>query len=529
MRDFQAPGRSLALGTNGMVATSHPLATLAGLDVLRGGGNALDAAVSACATQCVVEPMSTGIGGDCFVLYHEAATGTLHGLNASGRAPTRATAEAIRARGHRSMPLYSILSVTVPGAVDGWAAALARFGRRSLGDALQPAIAYAEEGYPVTPVVASAWQRAEARLRENPAARKALLVGDKAPVMGSRHRQPDLARTLRTIAGQGRAGFYEGPVAQAIVRASDELDGLFTLEDFAAQHAEWVEPIETEYRGVRLREIPPNGQGITALMMLNILRHEDLGAKPRLGADHVHWLAEAYNLAVAERDRFVTDPRFHGPPVAALLSDDYAVRQHARVSPQRALPHPVPSGLPAHRDTVYVSVVDRDGNAASFINSLFHNFGSGLVAGETGVVLHNRGISFVLDEGHDRCIAPGKRPMHTIIPAMGYRGEQPWLCFGVMGAHYQPMGHAYVLSNVLDFGLDLQEAIDAPRFLPEAGKLVLERHMPAATREELQRRGHAVAEAPLPWGGGQAIMIDRDAGTLIGASDPRKDGCALGY
>ena len=529
MRDIQAPGRSQAMGTNGMVATSHPLATLAGLDVLRAGGNALDAAVTACATQCVVEPMSTGIGGDCFVLYHEAATGILHGLNGSGRAPARATAEAIRARGHQTMPIYNILSVTVPGAVDGWVTALERFGRRSLGDALQPAIAHAEEGYPVTPVVAAAWQRAEERLLENPAARKALLVGDKAPLVGSRHRQPNLARTLRSIAQHGRAGFYEGPVAQAIVRASDELDGLFTLEDFATQHAEWVQPIETDYRGVRLREIPPNGQGITALMLLNILRHEQMGAKTRLGAEHVHWLAEAYNLAVVERNRFVTDPRFHSPPVAALLSADYAASQHARVNPHRALAHPVPSGLPAHRDTVYISVVDRDGNAASFINSLFHNFGSGLVAGETGVVLHNRGISFVLDETHARCIAPGKRPMHTIIPAMAYSGEQPWLCFGVMGAHYQPMGHAYVLSNVLDFGLDLQAAIDAPRFLPEAGKLVLERHVPAATRDELQRLGHIVTEAPLPWGGAQAIMIDRDAGVLIGASDPRKDGCALGY
>ncbi len=529
MRDLQLPGRSVAMGGNGMVATSHALATLAGLDMLRSGGNALDAAVTACAVQCVVEPMSTGVGGDCFVLYHEAATGTLHGLNASGRAPARATAEAIRGRGHAAMPLYNILSVTVPGAVDGWATALERLGRKSLGEVLRPAIAYAEDGYPVTPVVAAAWQRAEARLRDNAAARQCLLVDGQAPRAGSRHRQPRLAATLRAIAQRGRAGFYEGPVAQGIVRASAELDGLLSMEDFSAQRAEWVQPIETSYRGVRLREIPPNGQGVTALLMLNVLGREDMAGKSRLGADHVHWLTEAYRLAVAERDRFVTDRRFREPPLAELLSEEFAARQHARVDPGRALAHPVASGLPAHRDTVYVSVVDRDGNAASFINSLFHNFGSGIVAGETGVVLHNRGISFVLEEGHARCIAPGKRPMHTIIPAMAYRGAAPWLCFGVMGAHYQPMGHAYVLSNLLDYGLDLQEAADAPRFLPEDGKLLVERGLPAATREGLTRRGHAVGDAPLPWGGCQAIMIDRENGVYVGASDPRKDGCALGY
>ncbi len=432
----------MAMGTQGMVATSHQLATVTGLDVLRNGGNALDAAVAACAVQGVVEPMSTGIGGDCFILFHEARTGVLHALNGSGRAPAGVSAEAIRAQGHVRMPPHSIFCVTVPGAVQGWETALARLGTRGLDELLQPAIEFAANGFPVTPVVSGAWKRAESMLRNNAAASRTYLTGNESPRMGSVHVQPDLAATLRIIAARGSAGFYEGAVAQAIVDCSGELGGFLTLEDLAKRKSEWVSAIETEYRGVRLKEIPPNGQGICALMMLDILRHEDMGAKARLGAEHIHWLAEAYNLAIAERDRFVCDSDFAQPPVAELLSDTFAASQHQRIQPERALEHPVPSGLHRHRDTVYISVVDRDGNAASFINSLFSNFGSGIVVDGTGICLHNRGWSFMLDEAHDNCIAPNKRPLHTIIPAMAYRGGDPWLCYGVMGAHFQPMGHS---------------------------------------------------------------------------------------
>jgi gamma-glutamyltranspeptidase/glutathione hydrolase len=529
MRDIQYPGRSVVMSTNGMIATSQPMAVQAGLDVLKSGGNALDAAVAVSATLCVTEPQSTGIGGDCFILIHEAKTGKLHGLNGSGRAPARASAEEYRKRGMTSVPERGIFSVSVPGAIDAWQTALERFGTRGLDELLQPAIRFAEEGYAVTPVVAHFWEKVEPMLAAHPDARRTFLVDGKAPAAGSRHRQPNLAQSLRLIAQGGKDAFYRGPIAEAIVNSSRQLDGLLELEDFAAHRSDWVEPIGTDYRGIRLCEIPPNGQGITSLMTLNILENTRLGDISHLSPDYLHTFAEAYKLAVAERDRFVSDPEFNTLPVAQLLAKDFAARQFGRINSGRAQAHPVASGMPEHRDTVYLTVVDKDRNAVSFINSLFRNFGSGVVAGETGIMLQNRGSGFNLMEGHFNCIAPRKRPLHTIIPAMAYRGGQPVLCFGVMGGYYQAMGHAYVLSNWLDFGMDLQEAVDAPRFLPEAGVLTVERPIPQATREALRRRGHVVKEAEIPFGGGQMIYMDWESGVLQASSDPRKDGCAMGY
>jgi len=529
MRDIQKPGRSVVMGKQGMVATSQPMATQAGLEVLHRGGNAMDAAIAAGSVLCVTEPQSTGIGGDCFILYHEAASGKLHGLNGSGRAPGGATLSAYQALGYEQVPIRGIHAVTVPGAIDGWAQAVQRFGTMSLGDLLQPAIGYAEEGYAVSPVVAHFWARNADDLSQFEDSARVLLADGRAPVAGCVHRQPDLARSLRRIAEEGRDAFYLGPIAEEICRVSEEQGGFFQMEDFAAHRSEWVAPLYSRYRDMRLVEIPPNGQGITAQMTLNILEGLDIAAMPRLGSAHLHAFSEAFKLAMAERDRFVSDPAFHPLPVEQLLSDDFAAGQRARLDAGRALDHPVASGFPDHRDTVYLSVVDKDRNACSYINSLFWNFGSALVAGNTGITLQNRGSGFVLQKGHFNCIAPGKRPLHTIIPAMAYRDSGEMLCYGVMGGQYQAMGHAYVLSNLVDYGLDLQEAIDAPRFLPYEGQLSLERGIAPAVMEELAALGHQVVLAEEPLGGGQAIWTDFRTGVLHAASDPRKDGCALGY
>jgi len=334
---------------------------------------------------------------------------------------------------------------------------------------------------------------------------------------------------MEAIAQKGSAGFYQGAVAEEIGRFCQANGGLLTEEDLAAHKGEWVEPIQTDYKGVTLYEIPPNGQGITALMALNILENAKLEKMEHLSTDYIHTVVEAYKLAMAERDRYVADPAFGAVPVEAMLNKAFGKTQFDRIQQSSALPHPLPSALGEHKDTVYLTVVDKDRNACSFINSLFHNFGSGVVAGETGVMLQNRGSGFLLQEGHPNCIAPGKRPFHTIIPAMAYRDGNPILSYGVMGGYYQPMGHLYVLSNWLDFGMDIQEAIDAPRFLPGEGVLTLEHTIPEATRSALTQRGHQVAVGDLPFGGGQAIYIDAQNGVLHAGSDPRKDGCALGY
>jgi len=407
--------------------------------------------------------------------------------------------------------------------------ALGRFGTMSFADVLQPAIAFAEGGYAVSPVVAKFWKRNEAMLASSEVARETLLVDGKAPTAGTVHRQPNLGASLRKIAKEGRDAFYTGAIAEEIVRYSHEQDGLLELDDLAAHAGEWVEPIFTEYRGLRLYEIPPNGQGIQALMTLNILENTPLGSMEHLSPDYIHTFVEAYKLAMAERDTYVSDPAFNDLPIADMLSKPFAASQYGRIDPSQAAAFSRASALPEHRDTIYLTIVDKDRNAVSFINSLYMNYGSGLVAGGTGVTLQNRAAGFVLEEGHFNCIEPRKRPFHTIIPAMAYRGDHPILSFGVMGGYYQPMGHSYVFTNWLDFGMDLQEAIDAPRFLPGNGVLTVERPIPQETRAALEKRGHVIAEAEVPHGGGQAIYIDSESGVLQGASDPRKDGCALGY
>jgi gamma-glutamyltranspeptidase/glutathione hydrolase len=530
MRNTHFPGRSVVMGTRAMAATSQPLATYTALDVLRGGGNALDAAIAAAAVLGVVEPYSTSIGGDCFLFYHEAATDRLHALNGSGWAPQAAVPDAYFVRGcEGAIPATGILSVTVPGAIDAWCTAHEKLGRAEFAQLLQPAIHFAEQGFAVAPVVAANWQGSVEQLRATPDAARTYLRDGHAPLAGSVHRQPALASTLKLIAEGGRDAFYQGSIAERIVRFSDSLDGLLGLDDFAEFRSQWVEPISTVYRDHRIFEIPPNGQGIAVLMALNFLTQSNVAELQHLGPEHVHLLAEAFSMAIAERDRFVSDQEFSKLPVDELLGEAFAQSQWQRFDAHHALPQPMMSAFPNHADTVYLTVVDEDRNACSFINSTFSTWGSGLVAGDTGISLQNRGSGFVLEAGHYNCVAPRKRPLHTIIPAMVYRDDRPVLSFGVMGGHYQAMGHTYVMSNWLDFGFDLQEALDAPRFMLYEEELRVEQGVPAETRARLQSLGHNLVPVEKPLGGGQAIFIDWQNGTLHGASDPRKDGCALGY
>ena len=529
MRNHQLPGRSAVMSTEAMVATSQPMATQVALQILRDGGNALDAAIAASATLSVVESYSSGIGGDCFILYHEAKTGKLHALNGSGRSPAAATIDELRTRGHQTMPDSGILPVTVPGAVDAWYTANQSLGKLDFSALLAPAINYAEKGYVVSPVIAHNWKECEALLAQTPEASAAYLVDGKAPAAGTIHHQADLARSLRLIAEQGRDAFYQGEISEEIVRFSQTHNGLFSLDDFAQHRSEWVDPISSNYRGYKVCEIPPNGQGISVLMALNILAQTKVADYAHLGAEHVHLLSEAFTLAMAERDRFVSDPAFNQLPIDTLLSDDFAKQQFARISFNRAMSQPVASVLPNHKDTVYLTVVDKDRNACSFINSVFHSWGSGLVAGNTGINLQNRGGGFSLEEGHFNQLEPSKRPMHTIIPAMVYQDDNPVLSFGVMGGQYQAMGQAYFLSNWIDYGMDVQEALDAARFFLYDGELSVESGVPLDTCNSLLQMGHNIVKADSPHGGGQAIYIDWQKGVLQGGSDPRKDGMAAGY
>ncbi len=529
MRNLELPGRSPVHAAGGMAATSHPLATSAAIDVLRSGGNAMDAAVAACATQCVVEPQSTGIGGDCFVLYAPEGSGEIIAYNGSGRAPGQATPAWFADQGVSEITEHSPHAVTVPGAVDAWCRLLDDHGTRSIADALQYAIHYAREGYPIHDRVASDWKRCETMLAQDPTAKRIYLADGAAPKPGSLHRQTELAVTLEVIAAEGRDGFYQGAVAEDIVGHLQSLGGAHVIDDFTNAAGQYVDPIKTSYRGHEVYECPPNGQGIAALMMLNILAEMGLDKLDPLSPERLHLFIEAGRLAYAERNALVSDPDQVDVPVDMLLSADHAAQLRDQIDPGKATVNPASTGLPGG-DTVYLCVVDKDRNAVSFINSLFQPFGSGLVAPKTGVVLQNRGYSFNLDSAHPNCIQPGKRPMHTIIPGMLVKDGRAVMPFGVMGGQYQAVGHAYFLTNLFEHGLDLQEAMDLPRLFPNVGGPVdLESGLPADTVKALQAMGHETTSPSKPIGGAQAIRIDWDEGVLTGASEPRKDGCAIGY
>ena len=527
MRDFNIPGRSAAVAANGMVATSAPLATLAGLEVLRAGGNAMDAAIAAVAMQCVVEPASTGIGGDCFVLYSKKGAPPV-ALNGSGRAPKAATVEWYAERQINQIATQTAHAVTVPGAIDAWCTLNQEHGTKPLAELLEPAARAAEDGYRVTPRVAWDWDRNQWKLQD-PATAKVMLPGGKPPAVGDRMRNPALAATLRKIGREGREAFYAGPVMQDILGRLKELGGLHEEEDFAAQRADWVEPIHAPYRGYEVYECPPNGQGLAALLILRQLEGFALGGESLSEADRLHLLAEATKNAYSVRDDFIADPSQASVDVAGFLSDDWAEKARRRIRLDRAMPGPDWHGGTEHTDTVYLCAVDRDGNAVSFINSLFSSFGTGIMAPESGVLLQNRGTSFRIIAGHPNAIAPRKRPFHTIIPGMLVKNGRAVMPFGVMGGQYQAVGHAHLVHRVLDRGLDPQQAAEAPRSFAFRGKLRVERGVPEPVVADLARRGHEVDVAKVPLGGCQAIWIDHDRGALIGGSEPRKDGLALGY
>jgi len=529
MRNLHLPGRSPVHATQGMAATSHPLATMAALDMLRDGGNAMDAAVSACAVQCVVEPQSTGIGGDCFVLLAPKGSDEVVAFNGSGRAPAAAEAQWYLDQGITEIERQSPHAVTVPGSIDAWSQLLRKHGTKSLGDVLQPAIRFARDGYPLHQRVVFDWS-IEMEILTCAEWRHTFLRDGKVAPEGSLHKQPALAKTLEQIAEKGRAGFYEGKVAEAMVAYLNELGGLHSLEDFAATEGAFVTPIKTGYKGYEVYECPPNGQGIVALEILNILSGFDLADLDPSSAERLHLEIEATRLAYGDRAASLADPAQADVPVETWLSEAYAAEMRARIDPKRAMTDVPASPLPQHKDTVYLCVVDRDRNAVSFINSLFYPFGSGLMAPGTGVVLQNRGCGFVVDPGHPNCIAPRKRPLHTIIPAMLCREGKAVMPFGVMGGDYQACGHAHFVTNLIDYGMDPQAAIDQARLFPtQEGTVQMEEGVAPDVREALTALGHSPLTPEKPIGGAQAIGVDWETGVLTGGSDPRKDGCALGF
>ncbi len=520
--------RSPVLARNGMVSTSQPLATAAGLRLLQQGGNAVDAAVAAAAVLGVVEPMMTGVGGDVFALVFWSKTGDLIGLNASGRAPARMTAQYLRGKGYTQMPAAGVDTITVPGAVDGWCSLLERFGSLSPERIFSPAIEYAEKGFPVSEVISNLWRDEEEKLRLDGHAAATYLPHGKAPLHGEIASNPHLGGTLRLIASGGRGSFYRGKIAQSIAEAVRAAGGVLTAEDMAEHRSEWVRPISSRYKEYELQELPPNGQGLAALEMLNLLRGFPLRSMGHNSAEYLHLMVEAKKLAFADRDKYVADPDFARIPVDMLLSERYAAERRKHITPDRAQPEYAPGDARAG-DTVYLAVVDGERNAVSFINSLFGAFGSGIVAGDTGICLQSRGAGFKLDDHSWNRVEPRKRPLHTIIPAMVTRDGKPCFVFGVVGADNQPQAHVQVFLNLVEFGMNVQEAGEAARFRHTEGQLALEPGVGADVRQILTARGHNITPLIDDFGGYQGILIDTDTNVLMGGSDPRKDGCALGW
>jgi len=528
MRNLHFPGRSPIYARNAMCATSHPLSTETAIRILREGGNAMDAAIAAVAVQCVVEHPMTGIGGDCFALLQRPGERPV-ALNASGRAPAALTAELLLERGIREIEVTSPHAVTIPGAVDGWVRLNADYGTMPLAKLLEPAIELACDGFPVSPRVALDWFNSTSKLEINEGGRRHMLFDGRPPTTGDVVRLPALARSLEMIAAGGRDAFYEGEIAQDIVHDLRELDGVHTVEDFAEHRSNYVEPISVTYGGLEIVEMPPNNQGITALMMLKMMDRLGRLADDPLSPTRYHLMLEAGRLAYMMRDVFVADPNMADVPVEHLLADATIDALVARIDPTRRTEDLGPVPQPVGTDTVYLAVVDKDGFGVSFINSLFKGFGTGIVSRNTGVALQNRGQGFVVEPGHRNCVAPRKRPLHTLVPALALRDGALDLVFGVMGGAFQPAGHAHVLANVIDYGMDIQEAIDCPRAFYDGGKVMAEASVPEQVRTALAAMGHEVDVPVMPWGGSQIVHVDRERGVLVGASDPRKDGCALGY
>lgn len=523
MRDFHLPGRSAVYALNGICATSHPIAAKTAIDVLQAGGNAVDAALAGAFVLGIAEPQMCGIGGDCFVLLKPAGSEEIIALNGSGRSPAGYSAEAMRAKGHKTVPLRGIDPVTLPGAMEAFCRLSDDHGKLGLDRITAPAIRYAEEGIPVAPRVAFDWADDAAALQGE--ARRHYLIGGKPPGLGQVFRAPGQAEVLRRMAREGRKGFYEGEVAEDMVTSLQALGGSHTLDDLAGVTCDYTTPIHGPYKGTDLYEHPPNGQGATAILMLNILKHFDIAAMDPFGTQRAHIEAEAAKLAYDARNRFIADKTAR---LDHMLAPETAARLAALIDPKRAMGSAHSLSEAVHKDTIYITVVDRDRMAVSLIYSIFWGFGSGLASTKFGINFQNRGAGFTLEPGHPNEAGPGKRPMHTIIPGMLKRDGRVVMPFGVMGGAYQPCGHARFVSNMVDFGMDPQEAIDAPRCFSGTEGMQVERGYSDKVRAELAAMGHDVSVAHEPIGGGQAILIGED-GVLIGASDPRKDGCALGY
>jgi gamma-glutamyltranspeptidase/glutathione hydrolase len=528
-RDFELSGRSESVGANGMVATSHPAASLAAVDLLREGGNAVDAAVCAAAVQAVVEPTQTGLGGDCFALLMRDGDTRPTALNGSGWSPKAASLAPFLERNLKEIPIESPHSVTVPGAVAAWECLLQDHGRSSWERVLAPAIGLAESGCCIPERLARDWGKQREKLRRNPAAASLFLFDGETPEPGTLHKQPALARTLRALANKGAREFYQGAIAADLLDTLHEQGGIHTAEDFGELSAEYVTPISVNYRGFDLWECPPNGQGIVVLLMAKALEGFDLSAWSSLSPERLHLQAEFARLAYADRDAFVSDPRNSRGLVERLLSDAHIEEMRSRVSLKRRMPVLQSPALPAHADTVFICVVDRDRTAVALINSIFEDFGSGIACARTGVVFHNRGSSFTLEAGHPNALDGRKRPMHTIIPAILAKGGRPVMPFGVTGAHFQPNGQIQVLTNVVDYGMSIQAAIDHPRMFARDESFELERTVPEAAAQSLLALGHKVKRSANPLGTAQAIWIDHKHGILRGGADGRRDGIALGY
>ena len=531
MRDLELPGRSPVHAPNGMACTSHPLSSQAAVDVLKAGGNAMDAAVAACAVQCVVEPGSTGIGGDCFCLFSNMGSTDIVAFNGSGRAPAAATTDWYADNGITELEQNSPHAVTVPSAIDGWNRLIRDHGTMPLGELLQPAIAYARDGFPISSRVHADWVGTEDFLKQTPSTAEIYLPGGKVPAVGQMVRFPALATTLQAVADNGRDAFYAGDIARKMVDYLSGLGGLHTMDDFAAVEGTYVEPISTEFRGHRVYECPPNGQGVIALLLLNIMSGYSADDFDLISTDRIHTELESCRLAYRARNTYVADPAYADVPVEEMLSAEYAERMRAAIDPSQAVEPPLDIDLPRHSSTVYISVVDKDRNACSLINTLFDTFGSGLTEPETGVIFHSRALGFSLDPASPNRIEGGKRPLHTIIPGMVTRNDKVVMPFGVMGGQYQAFGHMQFLTGLFDYGLDIQQAMDRPRTMvdPFTGEVEVEHTVPEVIRNELAARGHRLVKPAKPVGGSQAIWIDWEEGVLTGGSDPRKDGCAIGY
>ncbi|MGB7316369.1 MAG: gamma-glutamyltransferase family protein [Planktotalea sp.] len=525
MRDFHFPGRSEVFATNGMCATSHPIGADVALDILKRGGTAMDAAIAGALVLGICEPQMTGIGGDLFALVSPAGSNEIFAYNGSGRAPANANAQTLREKGHKTVPLNTPDAVTIPTAMHAFSKMSETWGKLGFDALLEPTIRYADAGVPVAPRVAFDWIEAAPMLQGG--AKDHYLVNGKIPKAGEIFRAPGQAEVLRRVAKDGVKAFYEGEIADDMIAALSALGGVHGADDFARVSSEQTTPVSGNYMGVDLVEHPPNGQGATAILLLNILKHFDIAAMEPFGSERAHIEAEAAKLAYDARNRFLADPD-HTTRLAHMLAPETAKQLAALIDPKRAMAAAAPISEAVHKDTIYITVVDRDGMSVSLIYSIFHGFGSGIASEKFGILLQNRGAGFSLEQGHPNELAGGKRPMHTIIPGMLAQNGTPMMPFGVMGGAYQPNGHARFVSNLQDFGMSAQDAIDAPRAFADGGILKVEKGYSDAVRAELAEMGHSVQIPNGPIGGAQSIRITPE-GVLIGASDPRKDGCALGY